>query len=316
MEKRQHIEATGVITNNISPDAAILFLHIHKTAGTTLHRIIEREYNPFRIYTILGGAIEWSINHFKQLPERRRAALQVVKGHMSFGLHEFLPQPCTYITFLRDPVERCVSAYYYSKSNPANPFYHRINRERLDLLAFLDLARWNQNLQCKTIAGIDRTEFRPVKLLRRSLRPGAPPSEPELDRWSNVSVLEKAKENLVRYFSFVGVSDRYPEGLVLLKHLFGWSFSSYSSYRKSRGRPKTESLDPAILAAVEKRNEFDRALYDFGKSLFAGAIERQDIDLEREVAAIRENAIRKQESIFDFGAVAARAAASHLASLL
>jgi len=310
------MEVPGVTTNNISPGAAVLFLHIHKTAGTTLHRIIEREYNPFRIYTIFGGAIELSINHFKKLPERRLAALQVVKGHMSFGLHEFLPQPSTYITFLRDPVERCVSAYYYSKSNPANPFYHRINRERLDLLAFLDLARWNQNLQCKTVAGIDRTEFRPVKLLRRSLRAGAPPSEPDLDRWSNASVLEKAKENLVRHFSFVGVSDRFPEGLVLLKHLFGWSFSSYSSYRKSRGRPKTESLDPAILAAVEKRNEFDRALYDFGKSMFADAIERQDIDVEREVATIRENAIRKQKSIFDFGGVAARAVASHLASLL
>jgi hypothetical protein len=310
------MEVPGVTTNNISPGAAILFLHIHKTAGTTLHRIIEREYNPFRIYTIFGGAIEWSINHFKQLPERRRASLQVVKGHMSFGLHEFLPQPSTYITFLRDPVERCISAYYYSRSNPANPFYHRINRERLDLLAFLDLARWNQNLQCKTVAGIDRTEFRPVKLLRRSLRPGAPASEPELDRWSNADVLEKAKENLVRYFSFVGVSGRFPEGLVLLKHLFGWSFSSYSTYRKSRGRPKTESLDPAILAAVEKRNEFDRALFDFGKSMFADAIERQNIDVEREVAAIQENAISKQKAILDLGGVAARAAASHLASLV
>ncbi|MBV9878128.1 MAG: sulfotransferase family 2 domain-containing protein [Verrucomicrobia bacterium] len=310
------MEVPGVTSNNISPGAAILFLHIHKTAGTTLHRIIEGEYNPFRIYTIFGGAIEWSINHFKQLPERRLAALQVVKGHMSFGLHEYLPQPSTYITFLRDPVERCISAYSYSKANPANPFYHRINRERLDLLAFLDLARWNQNLQCKTVAGIDRTEFRPVKLLRRSLRAGAPPSEQELDRWSNASVLEKAKENLVRHFSFVGVSDRFPEGLVLLKHLFGWRFSSYSSYRKSRGRPKTESLDPEILAAVEKRNEFDRALYDFGKRMFADTIERQDIDVEREVAAIRENAIGKQKSIFDFGGIAARAAASHLASLL
>src|SRR6516162_400599 len=91
---------------------ALLFLHIHKTAGTTLHRIIEREYNPFYIYTIEGGRIEWSVDHLKKLPLHRRAALQVVKGHMSFGLHEYLPQPSTYITFLRDPVERCISSYY------------------------------------------------------------------------------------------------------------------------------------------------------------------------------------------------------------
>src|ERR1700746_2327298 len=108
---------------------ALLFLHVHKTAGTTLHRIIEQEYNPFRIYTIEGGRIEWSIDHLKKLSENRRVDLEVVKGHMSFGLHEYLLRPATYITFLRDPVERCISSYSYSKENRFNPFYQRIARE-------------------------------------------------------------------------------------------------------------------------------------------------------------------------------------------
>jgi hypothetical protein len=235
---------------------------------------------------------------------------------MSFGLHEFLPQPSTYITFLRDPVERCISAYYYSKTNRLNPFYHRITREDIDLPTFLDLARWNQNLQCKAIAGIDRGDFRPMEVLRRVTRPGAPALDPALDRWSNASTLEKAKENLVRNFSFVGVTDRFAESLVLLKHLFGWRFSSYSSYRKSRNRPKRESLDPAIMAAVEKRNEFDRALYEFGKRMFAEAIDRVSIDLEREAATLRESANGKRKSVIDFGSVAFRAGASRFVSLL
>ena len=102
---------------NSPQQSAMLFLHIHKTAGTTLNRIIEREYNPFLVYTIEGKRIEWSIDHFKRLSEARRTRLRVIKGHMSFGLHEFLPQPSTYITFLRDPIERCISSYSYSKGN-------------------------------------------------------------------------------------------------------------------------------------------------------------------------------------------------------
>jgi len=302
-------------TSNISPGTAVLFLHIPKTAGTTLHRIMEQEYDPFRIYTIEGGAIEWSIDHFKSLSERRRAALRVVKGHMSFGLHEFLPQRSTYITFLRDPVERCISAYYYSKDNPLNPFHQRIKREEIDILTFLDTARWNQNLQCKMVAGIDRRDFRPVDLMRRARQLGAPPPGPELDRWSNANTLEKAKENLLRYFSFVGVSERFSEGLILLKHVFGWKFSSYASYRKSRGRPKRESLDPAILAAIEQRNEFDRALYEFGKKIFVEAIDRAGVDLAREAAVLGRGAGGKRKSVVDFGSLVIRAAASRLASL-
>ncbi len=296
---------------------ALLFLHVHKTAGTTLHRIIEREYNPFHIYTIEGGRVEWSIDHLKKLPERRRAALQVVKGHMSFGLHEQLPQPSTYITFLRDPVERCISSYYYSKGNPFNPFYKRIREENLDIPAFLDIAPWNNNLQCKTIAGIDRREFRPVELFRRMTQSDTGKVDPDMDRWSSAATLEKARENLIRYFGFIGLTERFTHSLMVLKHLFGWKLASYSSYRKSRNRPKTEALDPAILAAVEERNQFDRELYIFGKKVFTEFIERAGFDLEKEAAAFRVNSDNDRfTAARNFGSAAWRAAASRVVSLL
>jgi hypothetical protein len=296
---------------------ALLFLHVHKTAGTTLHRIIEREYNPFHIYTIEGSRVEWSIDHLKKLPQRRRAALQVVKGHMSFGLHEQLPQPSTYITFLRDPVERCISSYYYSKGNPFNPFYKRIREENLDIPAFLDIAPWNNNLQCKTIAGIDRREFRPVELFRRMTQPGAGKVAPDMDQWSSAAILEKAQENLVRYFGFIGLTDRFTHSLIALKHLFGWKLSSYSSYRKSRNRPKTEALDPVVLAAVEERNQFDRELYKSGKKMFEDLLAGSGLNLEKEAAAFRvHNPTNQVTAARNLGSAAWRAAASRVVSLL
>jgi Sulfotransferase family len=307
----------SVSTGESLRSKTLLFLHIHKTAGTTLHRIIEREYNPFHIYTIEGSRIEWSIDHFKKLSERRRAALQVVKGHMSFGLHQELPQPSTYITFLRDPVERCISSYSYSKGNPFNPFYKRIGREGLNLPAFLDIAPWNNNLQCKTIAGIDRREFRPVEIFRRMTHPGSGTVDPSLDHWGNDAILERAKENLLCYFDFVGLTERFTHSLIALKHLFGWKLSSYSSYRKSRNRPKREALDPAIIAAVEERNRFDRALYDFGKRLFDDFVAKSSIDFEKEATLFRAGDEKKKLTVArNLGSSAWRAAASRVVSLL
>jgi hypothetical protein len=295
----------------------LLFLHIHKTAGTTLNRILEREYNPFLIYTIEGKRIEWSLNHFKRLSERRRTALKVVKGHMSFGLHEFLPQSSTYITFLRDPIERCISSYAYSKGNRFNPFHGRINQENLNLAQFLAIAPWNNNLQCKAIAGIDRRDYRPISLFREMQRPGAKGPDPGFDIWSSPEILQRAKENLQRFFGFVGLTDRFPGSLVLLKHLFGWKLSSYSSYRKSRNRPKRETFAPELLAEVEERNRFDRELYEFGKKMFDDLVRRLGIDLEQDAASLRSDGPSNQfASIMQRGSLAWRATASRLVSLV
>jgi hypothetical protein len=296
---------------------ALLFLHIHKTAGTTLNRILEREYNPFLIYTIEGRRIEWSIDHFKKLSEHRRAALRVVKGHMSFGLHEFLPQPSTYITFLRDPIERCISSYAYSKGNRFNPFHRRINQENLDLAEFIGITPWNNNLQCKAIAGIDRRDYRPISLFREMLRPEAKGPHPELDVWNAGETLDRAKENLQRYFSFVGLAERFTESLFVLKHLFGWKLSSYSSYRKSRNRPKRETFAPELLSEVEKRNHLDRELYEFGKKMFDDLAARLGVDLEQAAASLVNNSPRNRlGSMIRGGSLVWRAAASRVVSLV
>ena len=302
---------------NSRQNKAVLFLHVHKTAGTTLHRIIEKEYNPFRIYTIEGKGSEWSIDHLKRLPEWRRVALRVVKGHMSFGLHEFLPQPSTYITFLRDPVERCISSYFYSKGNRFNPFYHRINQEQLDLAAFLEIVPWNNNLQCKMIAGIDRREYRPLGLFREMTRSKAAAPDRSVDSWSSRETLQRAQENLRRYFSFVGVTECFTESLVLLKHLFGWKLSSYSSYRKSRNRLKRETFDAKALAIVEERNQFDRELYNYGKTIFDDLVDRLGIDLEREAANFLGSGQKNPlKAAVELSSVALRAAASRCVSLV
>ena len=48
-------------------DKVLLFLHIPKTAGTTLNSIIHKQYAPEVIYNVAGPDLAKSIEKFKTL---------------------------------------------------------------------------------------------------------------------------------------------------------------------------------------------------------------------------------------------------------
>jgi ribosomal protein L22 len=79
----------------------VIFLHIPKTAGTTLHSIIERQYPSSVVHTIDGRRVHQSIAQLKDMSEEKRSKIKCLKGHIPFGLHEYLPGSSAYITFKR-----------------------------------------------------------------------------------------------------------------------------------------------------------------------------------------------------------------------
>src|SRR4051795_5479521 len=82
-------------------EEAVIFLHLPKTAGTTLNRLIEWEYPVFETYSIDPVFFTWSAAHLRKLSPDRLKKIRMFKGHMLYGLHDDLPQPATYITVLR-----------------------------------------------------------------------------------------------------------------------------------------------------------------------------------------------------------------------
>src|SRR5512146_861107 len=90
-------------------DRALIFVHMFKSGGNTLNRIMDWEYSPLRIFSVNGRYCRWSYRKLTECPREMLTQMQVFRGHMPFGLHKFLPQPWTYITLQRDPVERTVS---------------------------------------------------------------------------------------------------------------------------------------------------------------------------------------------------------------
>ena len=231
---------------------ALIFLHIPKTAGTTLNRIIEWQYNPLLIFTMDPYRIRATAERLEKLPEKRRRRLQVVRGHLYYGVHDCLPQGGTYITMLREPVARFLSSYYFIQRRPLHPMHRKVTTERVSVEDFIRLTPHRQNLQCRLIAGAKGNET------------------------CDERTLDQAKDHLTRSFSVVGICERFEESLVLLARTFDWGIPYYENRKVAKTRPR---VDAGALEMIKEHNRFDLELYDFGKNLFQEMVNKRKSEI-------------------------------------
>ncbi len=238
---------------------ALIFLHIPKTAGTTLNRIIEWQYDPRSIFTIDPHRFRATVERLQTLPEQRRRRLRVVRGHLLYGIHKFLPQGATYITMLREPVARILSSYFFILRRPLHPLHRKLTTKGVGIEDFLRLTAPRQNLQSKVLAGL--------------------PYDAPCDE----RVLDTAKANLERSFRVVGLSERFHESLILIAASFGWEIPYYENRKVTKDR---SAVEPHVLEMIRERNQLDLALYEFGKDRFATDLRAKEELIKQKTAAL------------------------------
>ena len=91
----------------------LIFLHVPKSAGTTFGAILRQQYGRNHIYKIDNEAANASVEQYKQMGINDKRQYRVIEGHWPVELHNNVIQPCTYVTFLRNPLKRVVSHYYH-----------------------------------------------------------------------------------------------------------------------------------------------------------------------------------------------------------
>ena len=56
------------------------------------------------------------------MPAERRDSVRLIWGaHVEYGLHEYLSEPVSYFTLLREPVNRVLSHYYFAREQRCAP---------------------------------------------------------------------------------------------------------------------------------------------------------------------------------------------------
>jgi len=231
----------------------LVFVHIPKTAGTTLHKVISHQYRrkDILIRHDSDGPKSGTLASWKGDPPK------VVMGHYSVGLHRHVPG-VRYITCLREPVARLISHYHYASSFPGHYLHEAIHRDKLDLAGYVSSGLGGElsNGMTRMLAGLDDT------------------GQPEIGE----AELALAKENIGQHFDAVLLNERFDEGLLLMAERFGWKTPYYlrrrvGSYPASAARP-----DPETRKVIEERNSIDMELYHWAKARFdAEAASKPDL---------------------------------------
>lgn len=235
------------------------------------------EYSPLHVCNIDSRFYYWSFDRISAWPKERLAKIKLFKGHMPFGLHKVLPQPCTYVTMLREPIERTLSEYNYRRHRRTHPIADR-DAKRFSLEEYVARVPYN-NPQTKAIAGV----VHPCRYHLLSVLP----SYHIYSGPCTTETLTVAKYNLCRYFSMVGLTERFEETLALAKVCFGWKILCYTSIRRGPERPKQLPISVQARRLITEHNRFDMELYAFGVSLFERALAERADRVSRELEAIR-----------------------------
>jgi hypothetical protein len=228
-------------------DPIAIFIHIPKTAGTTLHGLIWRHYPPETVYTV--DWVAHSLNDLATLDAGRKSQIRIVTGHIDFGVHDLLPGSYTYFTILREPIDLVISYYYYICRAFDHPHHRLATQPGMTLEKFMDskIDSSLYNIQTRMLAGKHAV-----------LPPGECSSE----------LLDTAKRNLRDHFSVVGLTEEFDQTLLLLRREFHWRNLLYAKMNVTHRRPVRDDLSPSVRAAITAANEFDFELYDYARSLF------------------------------------------------
>jgi hypothetical protein len=250
--------------------AAILFMHLHKTGGTTLSKVIDAMYPPHQVFSIQGRRFRESIEEFKSFSPSRRAGFKVVKGHMFFGLHRFIPRPSFYITLLRDPLERIHSLYYWALDRPNVPYHKRVAGRGMTLEQFLEsgLAPAADNGMVRFLSGCD-VDTVPYGKCTDDL-------------------LDIAKQNLAEWFPVFGLTEFFDETLIFLKRTLGWEkMPPYLRKNVTDGKPQRNDHGMRSRAVTEC-TRLDLPLYEYARERFQSLIATQGGGFLEEVLRFRE----------------------------
>lgn len=231
----------------------LIFLHIPKAAGSTVHYVLESKYSKSNTFSIRGSReyLEKDIHQIKTLSSKERKRIRLLKGHMPFGLHKYFDQKAQYFTLLRDPVCRIISEYYYIRRNPSHYLFDILDGKNMDIYDFVasgittEINDGQVRLLSGDFAGVDQN---------------IPYGQ------TTNKMLIQAQENIKNHFLLVGLVEKFDESLLLLKRKLHWHVPPFY-FRRNVSKVETDrkSVSVRTLELIQGYNSLDMKLYKWIK---------------------------------------------------
>lgn len=266
----------------------IVYLHIPKTAGSTLLSVVKRQYAPGELVVSYGGELAfWPLRKDFITAIRQNSHVRAVCGHFGFGVHLLLGcRDARYVTLVRDPAKRIVSFYLHQAREPKARLYETIRKgAQLRQLIEDHLAPEFNNYVVRVLA----TD---INLIESHLGPDWP-ERVAAERWEqmrntvgtlnglghspigpydqimNETHLRRALRNIEDQFCFVGITEQMDESVRRLALGFGWPKVEVTAKLNAAMHPHP-ALDDKTVETIHKYNRLEYALY---KRISAGYFE-------------------------------------------
>jgi hypothetical protein len=227
-----------------------LFLHIPKTAGTSIQAMARALY---------GNDEVCSHDDYRKLELEKIARLKFVSGHFGIGLSLKVREERYFFTFLRDPRERLISLFRFYKGWRRAPARLRQFMDTLSFEDFLRLGAQDMRPRLLDPALIWNTQVCQLSLHTWGAATAPNDLRPEL--------LKRAKSNL-QLFDAVGLVETFE---VDIRRIFGdlgvspikISYSNVSEMAELKPTLAEEKL-------LEQVTELDRELYSHAQRSTVG----------------------------------------------
>lgn len=246
----------------ISEKSPLVFIHVPKTGGISMFVTFCQLWGE-RIADLYNCT---SANPSEAGKLLKNEQISLYCGHYSFGMHEWLDRPSYYVSVVRHPVRRIQSLYYFSLQfrhvirqrmlqNKEMPFSGWFDQGHFPDF-YKDYESWILDKECmdrffaSNSAELDNGMVRRFSGLGLSATPCS-----KYD-------LERAKENIERHFSAVGVTERYADTLKLFSRVL--QLPELQEHQFNLGDKSRDAELPAcVLAQIEAMNPLDLELYDW-----------------------------------------------------
>jgi hypothetical protein len=225
------------------------FLHIPRTAGTTLNSILKNNFPPEEILSIYDKD-DYEKNRYQSVGFLE--SITLIIGHLlleSTNPPTFYGMPVRVFTFLREPIARLASEYDFLRSWEANHLYTFLHENKVSFREYIRsqercLFYRGKNFMTRCISGKNFMD------------------EPYPEE-----ALEYAKETLEKSFTFFGIQERFFESLVMLADILGLNNILHEKRNALKGEART-CLDEEDIALARQKNAADMELYAFALELF------------------------------------------------